>query len=266
MANPNIHPTAIVAEGAQLADNVQIGPYSLIGARVALGAGVKVQGHVVIDGTTQIGAGTELFPFSSIGLIPQDKKFGGEDSRLVIGENNIIREHVTMNPGTQGGGGLTQIGSNGLFMVGAHIAHDCIVGDHVILANNATVAGHCVLGDHVILGGLSALHQFVRIGDYAFVGGMAGVEADVIPYGMALGNRAALAGLNLIGLKRHQFPREQIHAIRKAYRQLFASQEGTLMQRLEEVEQAFGDDAGVEKIISFIKANTDRSFCVPKKQ
>jgi UDP-N-acetylglucosamine acyltransferase len=261
----SIHPTAIIADGAQIAEGVEIGPYCLVGARVSLGRGVRLYGHVVIDGDTIVGADTQIFPFTSIGLIPQDKKYAGEDSRLIIGDNNVIREHVTMNPGTSGGGGVTRVGNGGLFMVGSHIAHDCQVGDNVILANNATVAGHCQIGSHVILGGLSALHQFVRIGDFAFVGGMAGVEADVIPYGMALGNRASLAGLNIVGMKRHQLPREQIHTIRKAYRELFAD-EGTLMERVTAVETAHGDDEGVRRILDFIKAHSDRSFCVPKPQ
>ena len=261
----NIHATAIIGEGARIDDDVLIGPYSIIGKDVSLASGVKIDAHVVIDGKTTIGAGTHIFPFSAIGLIPQDKKFSGEESLLEIGENNVIREHVTMNPGTSGGGGLTKVGSNGLFMVGAHVAHDCIIGDHVILANNATVAGHCVIGDHVILGGLCALHQFVRVGDYAFVGGMTGVEADIIPFGMALGNRAALAGLNLVGMRRHNIPREQIHAVRKAYKDLFAEQ-GTLMERVEVVDQEFAQDESVQKIITFIKSASDRSFCVPQKQ
>lgn len=261
----SIHPTAIVASGAEIAENVKIGPYSIIGANVVLASGVEVHGHVVLDGHTQVGAHTRIFPFSSIGTIPQDKKFSGEDSRLVIGENNVIREHVTMNPGTAGGGGLTQIGSNGLYMVGAHVAHDCRIGDDVILANNATIAGHCILGDHVILGGLCALHQFVRVGDYAFVGGMTGVEADVIPFGMVMGNRASLAGLNLVGMRRHNIPREQIHAVRRAYKDLFAGK-GTLMERVETVDREYRDDPGVQKIVRFIKAASDRSFCVPRKQ
>jgi UDP-N-acetylglucosamine acyltransferase len=259
-----IHPTALIDEGAQIGDDVSIGPYSLIGKNVSLASGVKIYGHVVIDGNTQIGSGTQIFPFSSIGLIPQDKKFDGEDSRLEIGENNVIREHVTMNPGTSGGGGVTKVGSNGLYMVGAHIAHDCIIGDDVILANNATVAGHCIIGDRVILGGLCALHQFVRIGDFAFVGGMTGVEADIIPFGMAMGNRASLAGLNLVGMRRSNIPREQIHAVRSAYKKLFA-EEGTLMERVELVDKEYSDDESVQKIVNFIKSASDRSFCVPQK-
>ena len=260
----NIHESAIVGDGAQIDDDVSIGPFSVIGDGVSLAAGVKIHAHVVVDGNTSVGAGTQIFPFSAIGLAPQDKKYAGEDSRLEIGENNVIRENVTMNPGTSGGGNFTKVGSNGLYMVGSHIAHDCVIGDHVILANNATVAGHCQIADHVILGGLCALHQFVRVGEYAFVGGMTGVEADIIPFGMAIGNRAALAGLNLVGMRRHNIPREQIHAVRKAYKDLFAD-EGTLMERVDLVDKEFSDDASVQKIVKFIKSATDRSFCVPQK-
>ncbi len=261
----DIHPTAIVDEDARIDDDVSIGPYSLIGKDVHLCSGVRVAGHVVIDGHTEIGSGTEIFPFSAIGLIPQDKKFAGEESRLVIGENNVIREHVTMNPGTSGGGGITKIGSRGLYMVGSHVAHDCIIGDDVILANNATVAGHCIIGDRVILGGLCALHQFVRVGDFAFVGGMTGVEADIIPFGMAMGNRASLAGLNLVGMRRSNLPREQIHAVRNAYKKLF-SDEGTLMERVALVEAEYSDFESVQKIVRFVKSASDRSFCVPSQK
>ncbi len=259
----DIHPTAIVEEGAQIGKNVSIGPFCVIGKDVSIAANVTIHSHVVIDGKTTIGKGNSFFPFSSIGMAPQDKKYAGEQSCLIIGENNVIREHVTMNPGTSGGGNTTQIGSRGLYMVGVHIAHDCIIGDDVILANNATVAGHCVVSDHVILGGLCALHQFVRIGEFAFVGGMTGVEADIIPFGMALGNRAYLAGLNLVGMRRHEIPREQIHAVRNAYKKLFA-QGGTLMERVELVDKEYKDDVSVQKIIGFIKAASDRSFCVPQ--
>lgn len=258
-----IHPTAIIEPGAELGAGVEVGPYCVIGGRVKLADGVKAHSHVVIAGATSIGAGTEIFPFASIGHIPQDKKFGGEESRLTIGERNIIREHVTMNPGTRDGGMETVVGSHGLFMVGSHVAHDCRVGDHVILANNATLAGHCKVEDHVILGGLSAVHQFVRIGAHAFVGGMSGVEQDVIPFGMVLGNRASLAGLNIVGLKRFGFDREQIHNLRQAYRLLFSS-EGTLAERLDDVDRLFAKDAGVQRVVSFIRAESSRSLCIPR--
>ncbi len=258
-----IHPTAVVDPDAKLGSGVEIGPYSVIGAGVELGSGCRLHSHVVVTGDTHVGAKCVIFPFASIGHIPQDLKYGGEQSRLRIGENNVIREYVTMNPGTDGGGLETRVGSHGLFMVGAHVAHDCRIGDHVILANNATLAGHCAVGDHTILGGLTAVHQFVRIGSHAFVGGMSGVENDVIPFGMALGNRAMLSGLNIIGLKRNGFDREQIHSLRKAYRMLF-SEEGTLKERLEDVENMFGADVGVSRIIAFIRNASDRSLCVPR--
>jgi UDP-N-acetylglucosamine acyltransferase len=260
----DIHPTAIIAEGAEISEGCVIGPYSLIGEGVRLGPNVRVDGHVNIEGDTEIGEGCRLFPFCSIGSIPQDLKYAGEKTRLVIGRDNIIREHVTMNPGTAGGGGLTHVGDGGLFMMGAHVAHDCHVGDNVILANNATLAGHCQLGDHVILGGLSAVHQFVRIGERAFVGGMAGVEADIIPFGMAMGNRASLAGLNLVGMRRSGMKREEIHGVRRAYRRLFSG-DGTLKERIAELEEdkEFASNESVGKILAFIRADSDRSFCLP---
>ena len=257
------HETAVVEPGAEIGEGVQIGAFSLIGGGVVLGDEVKVHSHVVVTGNTTIGRGTEIFPFASIGHIPQDLKFGGEESFLEIGEHNRIREHVTMNPGTQGGGLYTRVGSRGLFMMGSHVAHDCTVGDHVIMANNATLAGHCSVGGHAILGGLCAVHQFVRIGDHSFVGGMSGLENDLIPFGMALGNRASLSGLNIIGLKRQGFAREQIHNLRKAYRMLFAA-EGTLKERLEDVDKLFGTDPGIDSILKFIRTSSDRSLCVPR--
>ncbi len=259
-----IHPTAIVDSQAELGSGVEIGPYSVIGGGTRLGDNVRLHAHVVISGQTSIGEGSEIYPFASVGAAPQDLKFAGEESRLEIGPRNVIREHVTMNPGTEGGGLVTRVGSDGLFMVGAHVAHDCQLGDHVILVNNATLAGHCHVEDHAILGGLSAVHQFVRIGRHAFVGGMSGVETDVIPYGMAMGSRARLAGLNLVGLKRQQFSREQIQSLRKAYRLLF-SDEGTLKERLEDVEKMFPEDPCVSEVIAFIRSNSDRGLCVPKQ-
>lgn len=259
-----IHPMAIIEDGAGLGAGVEVGAYSVVGPHVTLGEGVRIHSHVAISGHTTIGAGTEIFPFASIGHIPQDKKYDGEESRLVIGERNVIREHVTMNPGTRDGGMATVVGSGCLFMVGSHVAHDCHVGNDVILANNAALAGHCVVEDHAILGGLSAVHQFVRIGAGAFVGGMSGVDHDVIPFGMALSNRASLAGLNIVGLKRRGFDREQIHRLRQAYRLLFAA-EGALVERLDDVERLFAEDPVVQRIVAFIRAGSGRSLCVPRK-
>ena len=258
-----VHPTAIVAPSAELGDGVQIGPYSVLGAHVRLGAGVRVGSHVAIEGRTTIGRGTVIFPFASIGHVPQDLKYKGEPSELVIGANNSIREHVTMNPGTSGGGMVTRVGANCLFMVGAHVAHDCQLGDHIVMANNATLGGHVHVGDWAILGGLSAVHQFARIGRHAMIGGMSGVEHDVIPYGSVMGNRARLAGLNVVGLKRRGFTREQIHALRTAYRLLFA-QEGTMAERLSDAEEIYHDNEAVMEIVAFIRADSSRAICQPR--
>ncbi|MBI4966583.1 MAG: acyl-ACP--UDP-N-acetylglucosamine O-acyltransferase [Rhodospirillales bacterium] len=257
-----IHPTALVEAGARLGADVVIGPYCIVGPDVELGAGVELVSHVVVAGRTSIGDGTRIFPFASIGHRPQDLKYKGEPSQLIIGKNNQIREQVTMNPGTEGGGMITRVGDNGLFMMGAHVAHDCQVGNNVILANNATLAGHVTVGEFAILGGLSAVHQFVRIGRHAMIGGMSGVENDVIPYGSVLGNRAHLSGLNIIGLKRRGFSRDDIHALRNAYRLLF-SQEGTLAERLADVAELFKDHPAAMEIVEFIQADSSRAICQP---
>ena len=198
----DVHPTAVVSSQSNIGNDVKIGPYCVIGPDVVIGDRVFLHSHVVIDGQTVIGEGTNIYPFASIGLVPQDLKYKGESSSLIIGARNQIREHVTMNPGTEGGGMKTVIGDDCLFMIGSHVAHDCIIGNHVILANNATLGGHVEVGDFAIIGGLSGIHQFVRIGAHAMVGGMSGVEQDLIPYGSAMGERAKLRGLNLIGLQR----------------------------------------------------------------
>lgn len=259
----SIHPTAIIEDGALLGADVSVGAYSIVGAGVRLGDGVRLESHVVVSGDTEVGANTRIFPFASIGMQPQDLKFKGEASKLVIGCNNVIREHVTMNPGTEGGGLLTKVGNNCLFMVGAHVAHDCQVSDHVILVNNATLAGHVEVGEYAIVGGLSAVHQFVRIGKHAMIGGMTGVENDVIPYGTVTGNRAHLSGLNLVGLKRRGFDRDTIHALRNAYRLLFA-QEGTLDERVRDVAQMFDGNEPVMDIVQFVSSDSSRSICQPK--
>jgi UDP-N-acetylglucosamine acyltransferase len=258
-----IHPSAIVDPKAELGAGVEIGPYSVIGSHVRIGANSRIGSHVVIDGRTTIGPKATIFPFASIGHIPQDLKYKGEPSELVVGANNIIREHVTMNTGTSGGGMVTRVGDNCLFMVGAHVAHDCKIGDHVIMANNATLAGHVQIGEWAVLGGLCAVHQFARIGKHAMIGGMSGVEHDVIPYGSVVGNRARLAGLNIIGLKRRGFTRDQIHTLRTAYRLLFA-QEGTMAERLSDVEEIYHDNEVVMEIASFIRADSSRAICQPR--
>lgn len=257
-----IHPTAIVDPAAKLGDGVSIGPFCVVGPDVELGPRVSVVSHASIWGITQIGEGTRIFPFASIGHQPQDLKYKGEKSRLVIGRNNLIREHVTMNPGTEGGGMVTTVGDNCLFMVGAHVAHDCIVGDGVIMANNATLAGHVTVGEFAVLGGLCAVHQFVRIGRHSMIGGMSGVENDIIPYGSVTGNRAHLSGLNIVGLKRRGFSRDDIHSLRNAYRLLFAP-EGTLAERLAEVAVLFKDNEPVMEIVEFIQAESSRAICQP---
>ena len=257
-----IHPTAIVAPGARLADNVVIGPYCVVGDGVALGSEVTLKAHVVIDGRTTIGAGTCIFPFASIGLEPQDLKYEGEKSTLEIGSGNTIREYVTINPGTEGGGMVTRIGDHCLLMVGAHVAHDCQIGDHVIMANNATLAGHVVIEDYALLGGLSAVHQFVRIGRHAMIGGMSGVERDVIPYGQVMGDRARLTGVNIIGMQRRGFSRDDIQGLRGAYQFLFSA-DGTLSDRVNEAAERFGGIAPVDDIIAFIRADSSRAICQP---
>jgi len=221
-----------------------------------------VRSHAVLIGRTTLREGCQVYPFVSMGQTPQDVRFHNEPSTLTIGPNTIIREHVTVHPGTEGGHMATKVGANCFLMIGAHIAHDCELGDNVTMVNGATLGGHVSIGEGAIIGGLSAVHQFVRIGAYAFIGGMSGITADVIPFGMAIGNRANLYGLNIVGLKRKGFPREQIHELRQAYRMLFSS-EGTLKERLEDVEGMFSTNPLAKQIIDFIKTETDRSFCVP---
>jgi len=259
---PDIHPSAIVEPGAEIAEGAVIGPYCVVGPDVVLTDKVVLHAHVVIAGRTRIGAGTQIYPFASIGHPPQDLKYKGEPSELVVGERNIIREHVTMNPGTEGGGMVTRVGNDCLFMTGAHVAHDCQVADHVILANNAAIAGHVVIGEHAIVGGLSAVQQFTRIGRHAMIGGMTGVDQDVIPYGSAMGDRARLSGLNIIGLKRRGFSRDDIHALRTAYRLLFA-EEGTKIERLADVGEMYSDNDTVMEIVGFMSSDSPRGICQP---
>jgi UDP-N-acetylglucosamine acyltransferase len=258
-----VHPTAIIAPGATLADDIVVGPYCIIGPSVVLESGVWLGAHVAIDGRTIIGERTRIFPFAAIGFDPQDLKYRGEPSSLVIGRHNTIREHVTINTGTAGGGMVTRIGDHCLLMVGAHVAHDCQVGDHVIMANNATLAGHVVVEEHARLGGLSAVHQFVRIGRHAMIGGMSGVERDVIPYGQVIGDRARLTGLNIIGMQRAGYSREEIQALRAAYQVLFMAA-GTLSERVDETASRFGGIGPVDHIIAFIRADSTRAICQPK--
>lgn len=263
MTAPNIHPTAIVADGARLGSGVRIGPFSIVGSNVTLGNNVELVSHAVVEGNTTIGPGTRIFPFASVGHQPQDLKFHGEDSRLEIGANCTIRESVTINPGTENGGMITRIGDNCLIMANAHVAHDAILGNNVILANYVGIAGHVRVGDNVIFGGTCVIHQFTRIGAHAFIGAQSMVDGDVIPYGMAVGNRATLTGLNLIGLKRRGFEREAIHRLRAAYRQIFAS-EGTLRERVEDAAEIFSQDALVQDVVRFIAEAQDRPILLPR--
>lgn len=260
-----IHSTAIIETGAELGNNVVIGPYCVIGKKVKIHDNVTLSSHVHIEGHTTIGQGTQVFPFASLGTQPQDLKFSGEESELIIGENNTIREHVTMNPGTKHDNLKTVIGNNCLFMMATHVAHDCVVGNNVIMANNATLAGHVHVGDYAVLGGLSAVHQFVRIGNHAVIGGMSGVENDVIPYGRVKGERAFLAGLNLVGLERRGFSKQEIRNLQRAFNQLFGD-EGTLEQRLEVASNDFHDDDLIMSIIDFAKQKTKFPLCQPRKK
>jgi UDP-N-acetylglucosamine acyltransferase len=259
-----LHPTAIVDSRAELGANVVVGPYCLVGAGVRLGERVRLESHVVVTGRTTVGDGCRIFPFACLGHRPQDLKYRGEDTQLVIGRDNQIREHVTMHPGTAGGGGITRVGNGGLFMAAIHVAHDCQVGDGVIMANNATLGGHVEVQDHAYLGGLCAVHQFVRIGRQAMIGGLAGVEQDVIPYGMVLGNRAHLNGLNIVGMKRRNIAREEIQDLRTAYRLLFAP-EGAFVERLAEVAAQFADHSRVMEIVDFIRSAGNRAICMPRQ-
>lgn len=255
-----VHPSAVIANGAVIGDGCTIGPFCVIGPDVRLGRGVTLKSHVVIAGETEIGEETTVFPFACIGEVPQDLKFRGERARLVIGARNRIREHVTMNPGTEGGGGVTRIGDDGLFMAGCHVAHDCQIGDRVILVNHASVAGHCVIGDDVIVGGLSGVHQFVRIGRGAMIGAVTMVTADVIPYGLVQGPRGHLDGLNLVGLKRRGAGRGEIAALRET---LAALAGGGFRETAR--ARAAGEATGMEReVLDFILGPSDRSFLTPK--
>ena len=260
----DIHPTAVVDPGAKIADSCCIGPYCVIGPHVSLGEAVRLHSHVVIAGRTTIGARTQIYPFSSIGQPPQDLKYKGEPSELHIGSDNVIREHVTMNPGTEGGGMVTAIGNGCLFMPGSHVAHDCRIGNHVIMANNATLAGHVTLEDYVIMGGLSGAQQFVRVGRGAIIGAMAGAKSDVIPYGMVMGRPGLLAGLNLVGLKRAGIDNKEIQDLLKAYEDLFRA-EGTFAERIDAVAAKYGGRATVDSVVGFLRAETSRPILQPEE-
>jgi len=250
-----IHPTAIVSPDAVIADDVEIGAYSIIGDHVTIGEGTRIGPHVVIDPFVTIGPGCRIFQFAAIGAIPQDLKFGGEESRVRIGANVTIREFVTVHRGTESGGGVTEVGEHSFLMAYTHIAHDCRVGKMVVLANNTTLAGHITIGNHATVGGLVAIHQFVRIGDYAFVGGKSAVVKDVPPYVIAAGDRAVLHGLNRVGLKRHGFSDNTLSALKKTYRILFRYGL-TLNEAISRVQAEVEIVPEVQTFIGFIKAST----------
>lgn len=258
-----IHPTAVVEDGATIGLGCSIGPFCHIGPNVVLGSGSTLRSHVVIAGHTRIGDGAKIYPFASIGHDPQHLKYQGEETRLVVGTNCLIREHVTLNPGTVQGRSETTVGDNCAFFTGAHVAHDCVVGSNVTLINHVMLAGHCVVGDYATIAGGSGIHQFTRVGHHAYVGGLAAVEGDVIPFGMVLGNRAYLSGLNVIGMKRAGFGREAIRNVRKAYRMLF-SDDLTFRENMEEVESEYPDDPLVKDLLGFIRSGGDRALCFPR--
>ena len=258
----NIHPSAVIEPGAQVDASAKVGPLCVVGPEVVLGPQVELKSHVVITGQTEVGQGTIIFSFAVIGEIPQDLKFKGEASRLIIGQRNRIREHVTMNCGTEGGGGVTRIGDDGLFMAGCHVAHDAIIGDRVIVVNSAAVAGHCHMEDDVIIGGLSGIHQWVRIGKGAIIGAVTMVTNDVIPYGLVQAPRGDLDGLNLVGLKRRGVARTDITALRAAF-QMLAQGEGTFHDRAQRLGEESTSEY-VNEIVDFIMADSGRHFLSPK--
>ena len=257
-----IHPAAHVEPGAVIGAGAEVGPFALIGPEVTLAEGVSIKSHAVVTGWTDIGAGTVIFPFASVGEIPQDLKFKGERTRLIVGARCRIREGATLNTGTEGGGGVTRVGDDCLLMTGAHVGHDAQLGNRVILANQVAIAGHCVIGDDVIIGGLSGIHQFVRIGRGAIIGAVTMVTNDVVPFGLVQGPRGELDGLNLVGLKRRGVDRADITAMRAAY-QMLAQGEGTFLDRARRLADE-SDSAYVREMTDFILAASDRSFLTPK--
>ena len=256
-----IHPSAIVEPGAEIGEDCVIGPFCLVGPGVKLGRGVELKSHVVVTGDTEIGDDTVIFSFAVIGEIPQDLKYKGEKTRLIIGERNRIREHVTMNAGTAGGGGITRVGDDGLFMAGCHVAHDAQIGNRVIIVNNSAIAGHCILEDDVLVGGLCGIHQFVRIGRGAIIGALSMVTNDVIPHGLVQGPRGELDGLNLVGLKRRGVSRADITALRAAF-QMLAQGEGAFQDRARRLGEETESDY-VRQIVDFVTGASDRSFLTP---
>ena len=256
-----IHKTAVIDKNARIDANVEIGPYCVIGPNVEIGQDTKIQSHVSITGYTTIGKENKIYPFASIGNDPQDLKYKGEKTELVIGDGNTIREYTTINTGTVGGGGLTKIGDNSLLMIGVHIAHDCIIGDNVVIANSAAIAGHAEIGDQVIIGGNCGVQQFTRIGKMAMIGGMTGVSRDVIPYGVSLGNRNYLDGINIIGLRRKKISNKDIICLSDAYKEIFKTE--SLNENLSKLNGDFKDNIFVQEIIDFINKDKKRPICTP---
>ena len=256
-----IHKTAIVDPKAKISANVNIGPYSIIGPNVEIGEHTVINSHVSIAGHTKIGKKNKIYPFSSIGNNPQDLKYNGEKSYLEIGDSNTIREYVSINPGTDGGGGLTKIGNNCLFMVSSHVAHDCVIGDNVVAVNNVAIGGHVQIEDNAIIGGNSAIHQYIRIGKFAMIGGICAVIRDVIPYGLVHGNRSVLQGINLIGIRRKNIPNQEIALLSKAYKEIFKSE--NLSENLKNLSEKFKENDLVIEILKFIQNDKKRPICTP---
>ena len=257
-----IHSSSVIDKKAEISDKVNIGPFCYVGPNVKLKDGVELISNVHIEGNTEVGRGTKIFPFASIGTQPQDLKFKGEKNNLIIGENNLIREYVTINPGTEGGGSTTIIGNNCLFMISSHIAHDCKIGNNVIIANNVPLGGHVTIEDSVVIGGNSAVQQFTRIGRLAMIGGMTGVLKDVIPFGLSIGNRNFLQGLNLIGLRRHKYDNQKIMGLDRAYKEIFSSK--NLHENLSKINGEYKDNELVGEVIKFIEKDKKRPICSPE--
>ena len=256
-----IHETAIIDPKTKISSNVSIGPYTVIGPDVEIGENTIIHSHVNIVGHTKIGKRNKIYPFASIGNDPQDLKYNGEKTKLIIGDKNIIREYVTINPGTVNDGGKTIIGNNCLFMISSHVAHDCLVGNNVIIANNVPLGGHVIIDDNVVIGGNSAVQQFTRIGKMAMIGGMTGVLHDVIPYGLSTGNRNSLQGLNLIGLRRAKFENKEILGLSEAYKNIFSTK--NLTENISKLNGSFEDNVLVKEVIKFITKDKKRSICTP---
>jgi UDP-N-acetylglucosamine acyltransferase len=262
-SSAKIHPNAVVEDGAVIGAKCVIGAFCVVGAKVKLGDNVELLSHVVVAGDTEIGEGTKIWPFASVGSQPQDLKYNGEPTRLLIGKNNDIREYVTINPGTEGGGGVTRVGDGNLLMIQVHVGHDSQLGNNIVIANDVQIAGHVVIGDNAVIGSMAGLHQFCRVGKGAMVGAASIVVNDVIPYGTTLSVRASLAGLNLIGLKRRGVDKAEINELRRVYKELFLG-EGTLMDRAQVLAEEASDNQLVLDLLDFVLANSDRSFCTPE--